>query len=117
MHSQMQEILKGLPRNGAYVFAEADGEPPWDFTHTFAQAAKSAGIQDLHFHDLRHTWASRMAMAGVDLLTIKELGSWKTIQMVQRYAHLSPDHKRQALERLNGSPTTRKVAIMSPRAR
>lgn len=100
MHSQVQEILKGLPRNGADVFAETDGKPPRDFTHTFTKAARSAGIQDLHFHDLRHTWASRMAMAGVDLLTIKELGGWKTIQMVQRYAHLSPDHKRQAIERL-----------------
>ena len=59
------------------------------------------GSEDLHLHDLRHTWASRMAMAGVDLLTIKELGGWKTLQMVQRYAHLSPDHKRQAIERLS----------------
>jgi integrase len=83
------------------VFAVADGEPPWDFTHTFADAVKRAGIQDLHLHDLRHTWASRLAMAGVDLLTIKELGGWKTLIMVQRYAHLSPDHKRQALERMS----------------
>ena len=63
------------------------------------------GSEDLHLHDLRHTWASRMAMAGVGLLTIKELSGWKTIQMVQRYAHLSPDHKRQALERLSGNFT------------
>jgi integrase len=83
-----------------YVFAEADGEPPWDFTHAFAVAVKKAGISDLHLHDLRHTWASRLAMAGVDLLTIKELGGWKTLEMVQRYAHLSPDHNRQALGRL-----------------
>jgi len=39
-------------------------------------------------------------MAGVDPLTIQQLGGWKTLQMVQRYAHLSPDHKRQAIERL-----------------
>ncbi len=100
MHPRVQEILKSLPRNGIYVFAEADGEPPWDFTHTFASAAKKAGISDLHLHDLRHTFASRLAMAGVDLLTIKELGGWKTLTMVTRYAHLSPDHKRQALGRL-----------------
>ena len=114
MHSQMQEILKGLPRNGPYVFAGADGEPPWDFTHNFSQAAKSAGIQDLHLHDLRHTWASRLAMAGVDLLTIKELGGWKTIQMVQRYAHLSPDHKRQAIERLQVAATCSDQDVASP---
>ena len=86
--------LAGLPRNGVYIFAEEDGETPWDFTHTFATAAKKAGIPGLHLHDLRHTFASRRAMAGVDLLTIKELGGWKTLAMVERYAHLSPDHTR-----------------------
>ena len=39
-------------------------------------------------------------MAGADPMTIQQLGGWKTLQMVQRYAHLSPDHKRQAIERL-----------------
>jgi integrase len=100
MHPRVQDLLKNLPRNGVYVFAEEDGEPPWDFTHTFATAAKKAGIPDLVLHSLRHTFASRLAMAGVDLLTIKELGGWKTLVMVTRYAHLSPDHKRQALGRL-----------------
>lgn len=66
MHSRVKEILSGLPRNGVYVFAERDGEPPWDFTHTFAAAVKRARIHDLHLHDLRHTFASRLAMAGVD---------------------------------------------------
>ena len=44
-------------------------------------------------------------MAGVDPLTIQQLGGWKTLQMVQRYAHLSPDHKRQAIERLSAAAT------------
>ena len=100
MHPRVRDMLAGLPRNGVYVFAEGDGEPPWDFTHTFATTVKRAGIADLHLHDLRHTFASRLAMAGVDLLTIKELGGWKTLAMVLRYAHLSPDHKRAALGRL-----------------
>ena len=39
-------------------------------------------------------------MEAVDLLAIKELGGWKTLSMVQRYAHLSPGHQRQAIERL-----------------
>ena len=45
-------------------------------------------------------FASRLAMAGVDPLTKQQLGGWKTLQMVLRYAHLSPDHKRAALGRL-----------------
>lgn len=39
-------------------------------------------------------------MAGVDLRTIQHLGGWKTLSMVERYTHLSPDHTRQAIERL-----------------
>lgn len=100
MHPCVREILAGLPRNGVYVFARANGKPPWRFRRTFARAVRQAGISDLHLHDLRHTFASRLAMAGVDLLAIKELGGWKTLAMVLRYAHLSPDHMRQALGRL-----------------
>lgn len=54
-------------------------------------------------------------MAGVDAMTIQRLGEWKTLQMVQRYAHLSPDHKRQAVERLDsahritGTPTQERI--------
>jgi len=79
-----------------------------DFT-TFSAAVKRAGI-----HDLRHTFASRLAMAGVDPLTIQQLGGWKTLQMVQRYAHLSPDHKREAIERLSTVAThTAKEPILA----
>ncbi len=52
------------------------------------------------WHSNRHTFASRLAMKGVDLMTIKELGGWKTLAMVQRYAHLAPSHLQQAVERL-----------------
>ncbi|MFB3816028.1 MAG: tyrosine-type recombinase/integrase [Candidatus Methylomirabilales bacterium] len=52
----------------------------------------------------RHTFASRLAMAGVDLYTVQRAGGWKTAIMVQRYAHLSPDHMRAAMEKLAGAP-------------
>ena len=56
------------------------------------------------WHCLRHTFASRLAMAGVDLLVIKELGGWKTLAMVMRYAHLSPGRLREGIERLVVAP-------------
>ena len=71
------------------------------------EAVDAAGIKDFPLHDTRRTFASRLAMAGVDLLTLKELGGWKTLSMVQRYAHLSPGHQRQAIERL----VTRQAAV------
>ena len=52
------------------------------------------------WHGCRHTFASRLVMASVNLMTIKELGGWKTLAMVQRYAHLAPHHLHAAVERL-----------------
>jgi hypothetical protein len=52
-------------------------------------------------------------MAGVDLMTVKELGGWKTLVMVQRYAHLAPGHLQAAVERLVSAP--RGGAEVSPK--
>lgn len=97
---QVTAILKSLPRNGGYVFARANGNPPWDFTHTFTAAVRRAGLSDLRLHDLRHTFASRLAMAGESVRTIQEVGGWKTLSMAQRYAHLGESHRRTALAKL-----------------
>ena len=67
---------------------------------TFPGAVADARIEDFRLHDTRHTFASRLAMEGVDRLAIKELGGWKSLVMVQRYAHLSLSHRSQAIERL-----------------
>ena len=58
----------------------------------FGPAVERAGLENFRWHDLRHTFASRLVMAGVDLMTVKELMGHKTIAMTQRYAHLSPAH-------------------------
>jgi integrase len=70
-----------------------------------AAALKNADVDAPHldeytWHGNRHTFASRLAMAGVDPLTIKEVGGWRTLAMVQRYAHLAPGHLHAAVERL-----------------
>lgn len=107
MHSRVREILGNLPRNGSpYVFPGAKvGKPRRGISYSFRKAVRQAKIVNFHFHDLRHTWASRLAMAGVPLFTIMELGGWKTLKNVQRYAHLSPGHRREALARLTPRPT------------
>src|SRR5258708_7589916 len=55
-------------------------------------------------HCLRHTFASRLVMAGVDIRTVQELLGHKTIQMTVRYSHLAPKHTLAAVERLD-APT------------
>jgi integrase len=120
MNSRVREILmdmatRRLPQGGEHVFRGADGqEPPqkadrW-FPRTVAKArhvltemgrpADAEMLDGFTWHCLRHTFASRLAMAGVDLLVIKDLGGWKTLAMVLRYAHLMPGRLREGVERL-----------------
>lgn len=71
---------------------------------TFPKAVSVAQIEDFRLHDLRHTFASRLVMEEVDLLTVMQLGGWKSLAMVQRYGHLSPGHRQSAIERLVSRP-------------
>ena len=69
-------------------------------TRAWRSALKRAGIEDFRWHDLRHTWASWHRMAGTHTHELRQLGAWKTMAMVERYAHLAPDHLAAAAERL-----------------
>ncbi|MDP3939739.1 MAG: site-specific integrase [Deltaproteobacteria bacterium] len=112
--SAVRAILARRPRSldaTALVFPNSLGNTDFHWAEKdFPEAVAGAEIKDFRLHDTRHTFASRLAMEGVDLLTLKELGGWKTLSMVQRYAHLSPGHQRQAIERL----VTRVVAVARP---
>jgi len=64
------------------------------------KALKTSGIAHCRFHDLRHTFASRLVMNGVDLVTVAELMGHKDITMTKRYSHPTPEHKKHAVESL-----------------
>ena len=81
----------------AHVFLTREGMPYRNISTAFTTAVRRARILDFTFHDLRHTFASRLVMAGVDLTTVKELMGHKHITMTLRYAHLTPGHKRTAI--------------------
>jgi integrase len=75
------------------------------------KALKRAGIRDFRWHDLRHTWASWHVQRGTPLQVLKELGGWETMEMVQRYAHLSTDHLAQWVTPLTSAPAPMLAAI------
>ncbi len=66
----------------------------------FTTACRNAKLPGVSLHTLRHRFASRLMMAGVDIRTIQKLGGWKEIKMLERYAHLSQEHKALAVEKL-----------------
>jgi site-specific recombinase XerD len=76
----------------------------------FINAVRKAAIADFTFHDLRHTFASHLVMAGTDLPTLKELLGHKHIAMTLRYMHLSSDHKHAAVRALE--PSREKVPLI-----
>lgn len=69
----------------------------------FVPVLKDAKVANFSWHCLRHTFASRLVMAGVDLRTVQELLGHKTIAMTVRYSHLAPKHTLAAVERLDTS--------------
>src|SRR5262245_13763996 len=82
------------------VFCNLHGTPYHSFRTAFERAVRKAGMEDFTFHDLRHTFARRLVMSGVDLPTVQALIGHKDISMTLRYTHLSSDHKQRAVHAL-----------------
>jgi integrase len=99
-----QSLEVGKPED--YVFPSRDGVRIDRVSNSFMRAVDelklNEGITDprqkVVFHSLRHTFASWLAIQGTPILTIKELLGHQSLAMTERYSHLSPDHKRQAVE-------------------
>ena len=90
---------KAIPSKYVFTFRGV----PIQFVKTaFKAALKRAGIHDFRFHDLRHTFASQLIMKGGTLKDVQELLGHKTMTMTLRYAHLTQEHKRKAVNLLNG---------------
>ena len=84
-----------------YVFTYK-GKPVKNIKKAFKTALKNAEITDFRFHDLRHTFASQVIMRGGDLKDVQELLGHKSMSMTLRYSHLSQEHKKKAVNLLNG---------------
>ena len=117
MNSVVRAVLMDLA--GQRQRPEDPGEPVFRCSHKQADKFFPAAIERARkvlvgtgrdgsrldgytWHCNRHSFASRLVMAGVDLRTVQVLGGWRTLGMVQRYSHLAPAHLLEAVERLTG---------------
>ena len=120
MSSRVKALLASLPRRlrADYVFVGVkkwqmvgkDGIPFTDVDTSFRNACAKEGIEDFTFHGLRHTAASHLVMSGVPLRTVGEILGHKTATMTERYSHLTPEHKRNAIETLSSCYNSATIA-------
>ncbi len=97
LNSEAMDVLRryrGQSSGDGRIFPVLDAKKAW------AAVLKTAGIDGFRWHDLRHSFASRLVMAGVDLNTVRELLGHSTLAMTIRYAHLAPEHRAAAVERI-----------------
>ena len=83
------------------VFPGKSGRTPVRLRTAWETAVRRAGLTDFTFHDLRHTFASYLAMQGASLRKIADALGHKTLAMVMRYSHLTEAHTRSVVERMN----------------
>jgi len=93
-----------LARRGSKSLGLVFGTRNWDhFRSAWENAVERAKLADFHFHDLRHTFASWAVQRGASLQEVKDLLGHSSLAMVMRYAHLSPEHLRTAVARLDAA--------------
>ena len=87
--------------DGACLFpGRVEGESIVKVNAAHTATVKRSGVAPFRLYDLRHTWATRAAMAGVDLVTLAAMLGHSRIQMVLRYAHPTEEHQFQAMRKL-----------------
>jgi site-specific recombinase XerD len=93
-----------MPQVGRFLFDNGNSEPlyqPNRFLKKLKKISKRAGVKEVNLHTLRHTFASHLIMKGVDPRTVQEYLGHSSIQVTEKYSHLSKGHKFQAIQVLN----------------
>lgn len=101
INSVVRSLLESLPKTSGYVFpSPKTGGRMADVKSRFNPACDAAGLGGFRFHDLRHTAATRMIEAGIDIAAVREILGHADIRMTARYAHATSEAKRRAVEKL-----------------
>ncbi len=104
VRDELQMLKAEADDKSRFVFESPKklGEPLGEIKKAFKAVLKDAGIEDFHFHDFRHTAATRLAEAGADVYLIAEILGHSNVQMSFRYTHMTDERKRRALAALEG---------------
>jgi integrase len=105
LNSEAAAVLKAWHTASAkheLVFPGAEGERLTNIAKSWSGVVKLAGIAGFNFHDLRHSFASKLVQGGTDLNTVRTLLGHSEISTTLIYAHLAPDNLRAAVERMAG---------------
>lgn len=99
--NSIKELRQNHPTVFPWVFPGRGGKKPIDLRTPFVKALDEASIDDFRWHDLRHCTASYLAMNGATLAEIAAVLGHKQLDMVRRYAHISPQHTAGVIKRMN----------------
>jgi site-specific recombinase XerD len=108
-------VRRGNQLKSPYVFCDSEGNRFYEVKRSFATACKKAGLENIRFHDLRHTFASHLVMKGASLKVVQELLGHADIKMTMRYAHLSQAHMRESVSLLNSLPSGKEMVNIGPK--
>jgi integrase len=98
--TQLQALHERCPLGCPWVFPTADGQGPRNVESAWLTARRNAGLSDVPFHTLRHTYASYLAMSGASLKDIADLLGHRSLQETTRYVHLLEGYTRGVVERM-----------------
>ena len=93
------QVIRECSRDSLFVFTYKGKPVRQTGTTAWENACKRAGIENFRWHDLRHTWASWHVQEGTPLHVLQELGGWESPEMVRKYAHLTPGHLAEWVDR------------------
>lgn len=98
----LRELIPTYRKGGEFLFTNPKTCTKYTTIKTaWRSACRDANISDLRFHDLRHTFGTRAADAGVPLPAIRDVMGHKSIQITERYAHATDEGKRRAVEAIH----------------
>jgi site-specific recombinase XerD len=96
------EKLRPMSGDKDLVIPDANSGAVRDLRQWFREACDEANVKNFRWHDLRHTFASRLVMAGADIRAVQELLGHASIVMTMKYAHLSSEHRQRAVSKKEG---------------